>query len=67
MATVTILSSAVQGLPAIGTGETIVAHSNPATITQVGSGYFYQGAVVDTTLIGAAGIITTLKALGAIV
>ena len=67
MATVTILSSVVQGLPAIGTGETVVSHNNPAVITQVGSGYFLQGAVVDTTLIGAAGIITALTALGAVI
>lgn len=56
----------MQGLPwfLTLTGSTIVSH---ATISarQTG-GYYYRGAVVSDTLLGDAGVITRLLALGAI-
>lgn len=70
MATYTILSSVVQGLPAVVTldgSTTIVSHSGSVTQTQVGTGYFYKGAVVDQTQISASQtVINTLLGLGAI-
>lgn len=67
MANITILHDMVQGLPTIITldNSTIVSHASAINRIQVGTGYFTRGQVVDETLIGAAGIITTLRALGA--
>jgi hypothetical protein len=68
MATVTILSSIVQGLPDVITltGSTVVPLASAVNVIQVGTGYFFRGAVVDTTLIGNAGVIAALTAEGAI-
>jgi len=68
MANVTILSSVVQGLPEVIvlTGSTVVPLASNITESQAGTGYFYQGQVVDSTLIGDSTVISTLTALGAI-
>lgn len=69
MTNVTILSSVVQGLPEVIvlTGSTVVPLASVVTETQAGTGYFYQGQVVDSSLIGNSTVINTLTALGAIV
>lgn len=68
MANVTILSSVVQGLPNVITltGSTVVPLASSVNVIQVGTGYFYQGAVTAEANIGNAGVITVLKALNAI-
>lgn len=60
MANVTILSDCVQGIPAVIT----LAPSIP--LNQTGTGYFYKGAVVESTLFGPQTIVDTMIRLGAI-
>lgn len=69
MANVTILSDCVQGLPTVITltGSTVVPRASGVNSVQVGTGYFYKGAVIADSNIGGAGVIAALKAQGAIV
>jgi hypothetical protein len=70
MAVYTVLCSDLQGIPTVVTlsgGTTIVSHASGVTVTQAGTGYFYQGASVDQSLIsGTQAVINNLIALGAI-
>lgn len=68
MANVTILSDVVQGLSTVITltGSTVVPLASSVNVIQVGTGYFYKGAITAEANIGSAGIIAALKALNAI-